>query len=1277
VLPANAGPGDIGYQGPHFSGTGTAVTGAKPESKLWWNDGSWWSVMWDEVESDNFIYKLDDASQTWVKTGVVVDNRSGTRADVLWDGTKLFVASHPYANHAQKSALGARLYRYSYDLTTDRYTLDSGYPVTINGWRTETIAIAKDSTGRLWATWNQGTDIMVNRTLTSTASWGTPFVLPVTGATGITTDDISSMIAFGGNSVGIMWSDQTRQEFGFAVHRDGTGVTTWTKETPLTGPLAGDDHINLKADAGGRVYAAVKTNKTAPTDPLIYLLVRPPAGGTWAKHVYGFFGDRHTRPIVVLDQTHNVLHMFATSTETGGTIYRKSVEADNIAFEPGKGTPFIQDAASADVNDATSTKQNITAASGLVVQASNDTTGYYWHNKLAVAPLPLEANFVGTPTSGGVPLTVAFTDLASGDPTSWSWDFGDGTTSTLENPTKTYTAPGLYSVTLRVADAVGGSSEKTLSNYISVQPLDASFSGTPTLGAAPLAVAFTDTSTGDPVSWSWDFGDGTTSTAQNPNKTYAAPGTYTVRLTVTGKGGATNTLTRTDYVTALPLTAEFTGTPLTGPAPLAVTFTDASYGVPTSWEWTFGDGGTSTAKNPTHTYAAAGKYSVTLTVRDATGATSTKTRTEYVDALPLTADFTATPTFGAVPLAVTFSDTSIGTPTTWAWDFGDGTTSSVAAPSHTYTEPGSYTVTLTVADAIGATSTKTKANLLTVSPDAVFVPAADSFVDSSQASRNFGSAASLRVRNGATSPPHYVSYLRFEVGVGAKVTTAKVRLHVTDAALDGGTIYLVDNAWTETGITYANAPVVGGTALGTIPAAAAGTSVEVDLPRSVFSAGSGAYSFAIKSNTNGGAVWYSSREGVAAAQLVLRVTPLPLNADFGATPTAGGAPLTVNFLDASDGEPITWSWDFGDGTTSTEQSPTHTYTQVGTYNVTLTITDAKGGTSTRTLLNFVTVEALDAEFRGTPSSGAAPLEVAFADMSLGDPTAWSWDFGDGTTSTFANPTHTYSTAGTYTVTLTVTDAHGATNTETRANYVTALPLTADFGASPTFGTAPLAVTFTDMSIGAPTAWSWSFGDGGTSAERNPTYTYVAPGVYTVTLTITDGTGGTSTKTRTNLVTATGDQVFGPAADAYIDSSQVTRNFGTAGSVRVRNGDTSPPHYVSYIKFAVSGVTTPVTSATLRLHVTDASNDGGALYAAETAWTEEGLTWSNAPAVTGSPLASLGLVNLGSWVEIELPVSMFSAGDGTYGFAIKSSNPSGGAAWYSSREGVQPPQLILR
>ncbi|WP_456442762.1 PKD domain-containing protein [Caldithrix abyssi] len=252
------------------------------------------------------------------------------------------------------------------------------------------------------------------------------------------------------------------------------------------------------------------------------------------------------------------------------------------------------------------------------------------------------------------------------------------------------------------------------------------------------------------------------------------------------------------------------------------------------------------------------------------------------------------------------------------------------------------------------------------------------------------------------------------------------------------------------------------------------------------------------------------------------VTPAP-TAAFTADPTSGCAPLSVQFTDQSSGDITSYSWDFGDGATSTAQNPQHTYNNPGTYTVSLTVS-GPGGSDTETKVDYITVyEPITADFSGTPTSGDAPLSVSFTDQSTGTVTAWSWDFGDGATSTEQNPTHTYNTAGTYTVTLTASNSCDS-DTQTKVDYITVTepagnPPVADFSGTPTSGDAPLTVSFTDLSSNNPTSWSWDFGDGGTSTQQNPTYTYNTPGTYTVSLTATNAYGS-DTNTKTNYITVT-------------------------------------------------------------------------------------------------------------------------------------------------------------
>ena len=254
-------------------------------------------------------------------------------------------------------------------------------------------------------------------------------------------------------------------------------------------------------------------------------------------------------------------------------------------------------------------------------------------------------------------------------------------------------------------------------------PPIADFSAAPRAGNAPLAVAFSDESTvqpGCPIpDWSWTFGDGGTSIAQDPAYQYEQGGTYTVSLTVTNEGGQ-DTRTKTDYIAAscpAPV-ANFSGTPTSGSVPLTVAFTDqsATYCDGATYLWTFGDGGTSTAASPSHQYATAGYFTVTLTVTT-DGGIDAETKTNYVHATcsAPTADFYGSPTSGRKPMEVHFTDSSTSNCpiTSRHWTFGDGGSSTETNPGHTYTVLGSYAVSLQVTSD-GGTNTKSRTGYVSV-----------------------------------------------------------------------------------------------------------------------------------------------------------------------------------------------------------------------------------------------------------------------------------------------------------------------------------------------------------------------------------------------------------------------------------------------------------------------------------------------------------------------------------------------------------------------------------
>ncbi len=292
---------------------------------------------------------------------------------------------------------------------------------------------------------------------------------------------------------------------------------------------------------------------------------------------------------------------------------------------------------------------------------------------------------------------------------------------------------GTQTVTVTAANDRGA---VTGTHIISIYtPTQADFSATPLAGQPPLMVVFTDTSSSSVTTWLWDFGDGMTSTARHPTHSYNFTGTFSISLTASGPGGsATGGKVNYIRVSDKPIIANFTAHPARGLTPLAVQFTDESAGIVTAWQWDFGDGITATQPDSTHVYTATGTYTVNLTVSGPDG-TDTETKLKYIavqerphvylplvlrNYTPVRADFVAWPTSGLVPLTVIFNNISSGNYVASLWRFGDGITSTQTSPTHTFTTPGTYTVTLTVSDAsgtlflLGDTSTLTRTNYIDV-----------------------------------------------------------------------------------------------------------------------------------------------------------------------------------------------------------------------------------------------------------------------------------------------------------------------------------------------------------------------------------------------------------------------------------------------------------------------------------------------------------------------------------------------------------------------------------
>lgn len=581
---------------------------------------------------------------------------------------------------------------------------------------------------------------------------------------------------------------------------------------------------------------------------------------------------------------------------------------------------------------------------------------------------------------------------AAGALTNYLWDFGDGKTTTMAGPTHVYGQPGVYTVSLTV-NAANGSETITRTDYIVVGDPKPSpdFVGTPLeifLGDKVQFSDLTSSNAGPVVSRRWEFGDGGSSVLQNPSHQYLKSGLQTVSLRVDTEFG-TATKVKEGYVLVKRKVAPEAAIGVNTVNPSVgdfVQFSDAS--VPGTapikqWLWRFGDGKLSTEQNPRHTFTTAGTFTVQLTVTSDHGSNTTSIQIS-LDFAPPKPDFEvlntnpSTCSTPACPEAVQFVDRTnpgSGTIREWLWNFGDGGTSNEQNPLHGYTRVGTYSVTLTV------TTTAPQNNIASVTKQNIIV---------------------------AVNPP------RPDFTIGTLSPFTNVPVQFTNRTIigtetnvlyqwdfDGSNATITDRSTLESpSYQYPQAGTFNPTLTATTPTRAEVTSK----PIVVDGVTTADFVVSTRTPTTATTVQFTDRSTLGARG-------------------AGGTPVAENYR-----------WNLGDGTISTERNPTHTYSSVGTFPVTLTVTYSHSGsgalfTSTKTESNFITVRLPDppvADFNITNSDcvfAGGQLSVAAVTNSAID--LYEWDFGDPgsgqNTASTPNATHVYNTPGVYTITLTVTD----------------------------------------------------------------------------------------------------------------------------------------------------------------------------------------------------------------------------------------------------------------
>jgi gliding motility-associated-like protein len=738
------------------------------------------------------------------------------------------------------------------------------------------------------------------------------------------------------------------------------------------------------------------------------------------------------------------------------------------------------------------------------------------------------ASFTATPVSGCSPLVVNFLDASTGNPTVWLWDFGNGATSTLKNPSTTYFIPGKYTVTLTVTNAAG-TNTKVQQDYIIVygKPI-VLFAGNDSIGCYPFPVQFTDRSVASPGtvnnSWIWDFGDGAQASSQNPQNTYLNTGNYTVSLKVTNDKGCWSTFTKPSYIRLNGgVKPDFSfNQPTVCRTPITISFLNNSTGPGNlSYQWDFGDGGTSTQQNPSHTYTTPGSYSISLVTISSSGCRDTLKKEDLFNFNNITTSFTAPDTV-CIGEPVNVLNTSSVTANATLWNFGDGTTSNTTNAVKTYSAPGDYTIRLL--QTYGACSdSASKQTKVRPRPSAAFTadrtafckpPATVNFTNTSSDGAsflwNFGDGNTSNQQ----SPSHtFTAYGTYEVKLlvtGANGCTDSVKKQIVITKPSITFIDLPREGCIPYSITFKAAisspePVVtylwnfgdGGTSTAATP--------------SYTYTAHGTYSVSLTVTTAGGCTeTYTLRDAV-------KVGTKPA-VNFAAMPKEVCAFQEVMFTNLTTGGGNEFLWMFGDGGSSTLPNPIYLYSDTGTFDVILHVKNNGCHDSAR-INDYIKIKPPIASFI-FQSNCSNKRSFTFTDRSIGA-TSWFWDFGDGTTSTQQSPVHNYAAYGTYVVKLTVSND---TCQHQQIQTIKIVNGTPDFKAVPTVACKGSPITFTADTTNAANIvnYRWNFGHSGAiGLGRTASTIYPKAGLYTVSLTVTDIAGCVDSVVKQHYIRITG------------------------------------------------------------------------------------------------------------------------------------------------------------
>ncbi|HRO41611.1 MAG TPA: PKD domain-containing protein [Flavipsychrobacter sp.] len=856
----------------------------------------------------------------------------------------------------------------------------------------------------------------------------------------------------------------------------------------------------------------------------------------------------------------------------------------------------------------------------LTVTNSNGSNTKTVTSYITVIPNPTVA-FSALDSSDCPPFSAQFSNLtnlnAPGAGT-YSWSFGDGNVSSATNPPNTYTTPGQYTVTLVATNSAGCASSVALPSFITVYtPPVANFTGTPTsYCGTPATISFSANSIGTgPYTYNWDFGDGGTGVGANPAHVYTNSGIFSVTVIATDVNGCKDTVVKPNYISVGSIVAGFNTTPTPGCVNAPIQFNNTSNGG-TSYYWNFGDGNTSTAASPTHTYTTAGVYTVKLAIYDGPCGDS-MTQQITVNPAP-NVNFSFSPNQPCpAPTLIQFNNFTSGA-SSFAWNFGDGGTSSQTSPSHTYTSNNFFLVSLTATNNFGCSSTAydtvkvysldvyiTPATPLGCVPLSVnfghiiywVQPITGTWMIYPYSVTNyswlFGDGGSSTVSNPShtyTNPNNnFTASLTITTSNGC--TAAGIRNVGVGSKPTASFIDYPDTVCVKTDIHFINTttdttnPTVYTWYMGD-------TKTQFTRHAKYAYQNSGYYDVALVADNYGCKDTFK----VDTAAVVMAPTARWIES------YSCDTPLSVKFYDTLSVEPTSHIWYFGDGTSDTSTNPTHVYPALGQYNVMLVTFNSNYGCSD-TLIKSIELVNPVLSFSTPDTAICRGDSILFTPVYSHTPSVYRW-YINGVAPTwpfspFSNPNpstaawgHRFNTKGIFDISVSTTDIHGCKDSVGRNDYVLVAKPQTLFSASPTIGCVPLTVLFKDTSTNVPGAFSvsrnWSFGNG-TAITPSDTITRLYPiaGMYNVQLIVTDNVGCKDTLMKPAYV-----EVRKPLAGFVVDDSAAC-----IGQVLTFTNNSTGVTFSSFWDFGDGTTSTGVSPTktyttpgiyTVKLIITDAS-----------------------------------------------------------------------------------------